>query len=329
MPTKMINFLFRQQVSSVIVLALLSMLKVCHSVKLLPDSVIPPHALKGHQAVLRCNYDMEGDDLYSVKWYFNQKEFYRFIPSDNPKVTIFNHHKGVKVNARLSTEREVVLDNVDFTTTGEYRCEVSGDAPMFQTATITGILFVVDLPDKGPDISGGVPRYNIGDRVNVTCLSRNSMPAAQLAWYVNGEKADAVHLRTYPDETNLEGLKTSRLGLTFKVRPSHFAHKGDMKLKCTATIFTVYWKSSEESVQGSGFNAHTAPVSESRGRTSAATSLVTGGVGVPDNGDVMGQGGYQDYSGSSGFINHRSGSASTHRTAFVLMAALTLMVHLH
>ena len=71
---------------------------VCQSVRLLPESVIPPHALKGHQAVLRCDYDMEGDDLYSVKWYFNQKEFYRFIPSDNPKVTIFNHHKGVKVN---------------------------------------------------------------------------------------------------------------------------------------------------------------------------------------------------------------------------------------
>ena len=60
--------------------------------------MIPPHALKGHQAVLRCNYDLEGDDLYSVKWYFNQKEFYRYIPTDNPKVTIFNHHAGVIVN---------------------------------------------------------------------------------------------------------------------------------------------------------------------------------------------------------------------------------------
>ena len=47
--------------------------------------------------------------------------------------------------ARLSTEREVVLDDVDFSTTGEYRCEVSGDAPMFQTATINGILFVVGM----------------------------------------------------------------------------------------------------------------------------------------------------------------------------------------
>ena len=56
-----------------------------------------------------------------------------------------------------------------------------------------------------------------------------------------------------------------------KVRHKHFLH-GDLKLKCTATISTVYWKSNEESVQGSGFNAHTAPVSESRGRTSGTPS---------------------------------------------------------
>ena len=54
---------------------------------------------------------------------------------------------------------------------------------------------------------------------------------------------------------------------SLQVRHSHFKD-GDLKLKCTAVISTVYWKSNEESVQGSGFNAHTAPVSESRGRTS-------------------------------------------------------------
>lgn len=259
-----------------LIVLLLLMIKGGESVKLLPDSIIPPHALKGHQAILKCNYDLEGDSLYSVKWYFNQKEFYRYIPTDNPKVTIFNHHEGVRVNPRLSTEREIVLDDVDFTTTGHYRCEVSGDAPMFQTASTEGILYVVDLPDAGPEIQGGQPRYNIGDNVNVTCISRNSLPAAKLSWYINGEKADPIHLRSYPDEENLRtGLQTSRLGLTFKVRHKHFLH-GDLKLKCTATISTVYWKSNEESVQGSGFNAHTAPVSESRGRTSAATSHIMG-----------------------------------------------------
>lgn len=77
-----------------------------------------------------------------------------------------------------------------------------------------------DLPDAGPDITGGHPRYNIGDRVNVTCASRNSLPAAQLAWYINGEKADREFLVYYPEESNFEGLRTSRLGLSFKVHDS-------------------------------------------------------------------------------------------------------------
>ena len=51
--------------------------------------------------------------------------------------------KMYSLQPRLSTEREIVLDDVDFTTTGHYRCEVSGDAPMFQTASNEGILYVV------------------------------------------------------------------------------------------------------------------------------------------------------------------------------------------
>ena len=35
-----------------------------------------------------------------------------------------------------------------------------------------------------------------------------------------------------------------------QVRHKHF-RDGDLKLKCTATISTVYWKSNEESVQES------------------------------------------------------------------------------
>ena len=71
--------------------------------------MIPPHALRGQKAVLRCNYDLEGDNLYSVKWYYNNKEFYRFIPSDNPKVTIFNHHQGVSVNVSERDGELIVL----------------------------------------------------------------------------------------------------------------------------------------------------------------------------------------------------------------------------
>ena len=80
------------------------------------------------------------------------------------------------------------------------------------------------MPDSGPDIAGGQPRYNLGDRVNVTCASRDSLPAAQLAWYINGEKADREFLYYYPEEQNYEGLRTSKLGLGFKVRKRREQH---------------------------------------------------------------------------------------------------------
>ena len=61
--------------------------------------------------------------------------------------------------------------------------------------TLCTINVCLDLPDDGPEIHGGQPRYNIGDNVNVTCISRNSLPAAKLSWYINGEKADPIYLR--------------------------------------------------------------------------------------------------------------------------------------
>lgn len=31
--------------------------------------VVPEQVILGEMASLHCNYDMEGEDLYSVKWY--------------------------------------------------------------------------------------------------------------------------------------------------------------------------------------------------------------------------------------------------------------------
>ena len=71
---------------------------VCLSIRLL-EVTIPPHAIRGQNSKLNCNYDMEGDKLYSIKWYRNGQEFYRFIPSDEPKTTVFN---GDGINVDVS-----------------------------------------------------------------------------------------------------------------------------------------------------------------------------------------------------------------------------------
>uniref|UniRef100_A0A1B0DCX3 Ig-like domain-containing protein n=1 Tax=Phlebotomus papatasi TaxID=29031 RepID=A0A1B0DCX3_PHLPP len=50
---------------------------------------IPVAIKKGDNANLICNYDMEGDILYSVKWYKGRREFYRYTPKENPAMKIF------------------------------------------------------------------------------------------------------------------------------------------------------------------------------------------------------------------------------------------------
>jgi len=214
----------------------------------LTEKLIPSHAIKGEDVVLECLYDLQGDSLYSVKWYRNGQEFYRHIPTDRPQTVVFRQ-PGLIVDEYKSTETRIVLRNVDLTTSGKFRCEVSGEAPLFQTATFTNVLIVVDLPDDGPVISGTQPMYNQGDILTANCTSFNSFPAATLNWYINGQVAPHRLLQKFKIITSKQELTTSRLGLRLKVEKSLFSKSGDLKIKCTATIDPIYWKSNEESIQ--------------------------------------------------------------------------------
>ena len=54
----------------------------------------------------------------------------------------------------LSDHQSVFLTDLSQASTGRYRCEVSGEAPMFATDTAFGDLLVVVTPKNGPRISG-------------------------------------------------------------------------------------------------------------------------------------------------------------------------------
>ena len=43
---------------------------------------------------------MEGDTLYSVKWYKDDQEFYRFVPNDRPKLQVFKT-QGIQVDVSI------------------------------------------------------------------------------------------------------------------------------------------------------------------------------------------------------------------------------------
>lgn len=58
---------------------------------------MPGAVKRGDNAVLQCRFDLEGDSLYSVKWYKGRREFFRYTPKENPPVRTFNA-PGVQIN---------------------------------------------------------------------------------------------------------------------------------------------------------------------------------------------------------------------------------------
>lgn len=221
---------------------------------------VPEYQVADESVALKCNFDMEGDELYSVKWYKDGSEFYRFVPKDRPASQVYAL-PGVRVDLNQSDRNKVMLDLISLESSGLYKCEVSAEAPSFNTVHDEGGMTVLALPHDGPQISGGRPKYQVGEMVMVNCSSARSKPAALLSWSVNGDSAPKNYVREFAAVYDEDGLETSILGLEFRVEEQHFK-EGEMRLRCTASISPVYYRVNEESITGG--NLQQAAVLESR-----------------------------------------------------------------
>ena len=98
--------------------------------------IVPSAVIKGRNVTLSCFYDMEGEQLYSVKWYLNTLEFFRYVPRVWPRTYHFSVYNGQRLKevASNSNFTSLVIINVPRNASGRYSCEVSGDAPSFPTS---------------------------------------------------------------------------------------------------------------------------------------------------------------------------------------------------
>jgi len=245
----------------------------------LTELTVPPHKLVGESVKLVCKFEMEAEHLYSVKWYRNEQEFYRYVPNDRPKLQIFPQ-KGIKVERSKSSRQHVFLSNLELEASGTYRCEVSGEAPSFKTKHEEKTMIVVQEPHAN-EITGVKARYFTGDLVNVTCYSRGSSPPAELHWKINklpvldeiqrppyfAHPDDMSEISfqmlqsqgdTYPEIKEEYGklhswvdkhekfphLDTTASNLQFIVRKEH--RQKALALECIASIGKVYWHVTEE-----------------------------------------------------------------------------------
>ena len=102
----------------------------------------PPQLILGQSATLECNFDLEGSRLYSVKWYKNGEEFYRYMPAMERQYDVFRV-QGVHIDLAYSNYKTVHMSSVSLDTRGVYRCEVSNEFPVFNTVSQSVHLHVV------------------------------------------------------------------------------------------------------------------------------------------------------------------------------------------
>jgi hypothetical protein len=50
---------------------------------------VPPTTDISHPVTLSCEFDLQGGSLYSVKWYKDENEFFRYMPDQDPKGQAF------------------------------------------------------------------------------------------------------------------------------------------------------------------------------------------------------------------------------------------------
>ncbi|XP_076639522.1 uncharacterized protein LOC143351631 isoform X1 [Colletes latitarsis] len=227
-------------------LLLLSASRICSGLREVRIQ-IPTAVKKGDSAILNCWYDTEGDPLYAVKWYKGGREFYRYAPKETPVVKTFPIG-NLTVKRSESNATQVGLTNLELDAAGEYSCEVSADAS-FHTAIVYATMNVVELPSQGPSIHGLRRKYRIDDMLRLNCTSGRSKPAANLTWYINDRQPLKSYVRTYsPLDTNESEWQISQIGLQFLVTHDHFT-VGKLKIRCSASIYDIYWQSTEISVE--------------------------------------------------------------------------------
>lgn len=198
---------------------------------------VPNIALIGSDVELDCSFSAARNaKLYSVKWYQNHEEFYRYMFSERTPVTAFTR-PGINVDLARSNNSRVTLKSVNFNSSATFRCEVSADEPDFETVYRRANMTVIQVSEDGPLINGLRDQYELNEQLNVNCTSPSITPnigthQTKLSWQLNRQTMDGQTIQMQsadPSQTviNLRLILTER----------HFDPKtGLLRLNCSFTV---------------------------------------------------------------------------------------------
>ncbi|KAH1003116.1 hypothetical protein HUJ05_011057 [Dendroctonus ponderosae] len=102
---------------------------------------------------------------------------------------MFNH------NLSTSGEQNVTLRHVQRQLTGDYKCEVSSDGPLFHTEIRVAHLIVADLPLDDPVLNIRDTKVEVGKPIRLECTQSGSHPAANISWFINNKQNELSNRR--------------------------------------------------------------------------------------------------------------------------------------
>ncbi|KAG8285001.1 hypothetical protein J6590_090387 [Homalodisca vitripennis] len=217
----------------------------------------------GSTASLLCLYDLEGDQLYTVKWYKGRQEFFRYVLKELPHTRVFAL-PGINVD----------IDRQALTSQGRYHnwgatakhviCPCVAPLGFGVVVIIALGLSVIcgpvnwrllylcsfslhhlkyplpvclDFPDElleEPVIRLEKNSYSAGDTLRANCSSPPSSPPANVTWYLNGEEEEASSLQHHGNTSDT----VTTASLTVELSAVRFPG-GKLRLRCVADLFSI------------------------------------------------------------------------------------------
>ena len=199
-----------------------------NNVTLKVDMSYPSWVRLGDPTWLNCSYDIGSEGLYSIKWYKDGQEFYRWNPKSKPSSQVFMLN-GVKVDLSKSYQSNVYLSSTDSSAEGDYACELTTDHFLTVRKLKKQGLRIYYLPDDEHLLkltlkSGDMRLYGL---IDFLCMSKPTKPGVNLSWTINDSPVNK-HFTDLSESTR-NGLSESTLRLQFHIQRHHVI-RGRMKL---------------------------------------------------------------------------------------------------
>ncbi|KAJ8721637.1 hypothetical protein PYW07_002412 [Mythimna separata] len=156
----------------------------------------PRFVVHRHNAVLRCDHNVDPESLYKVVFFKNGQRIMKFVRGRDPPFELYNV-TGAEINLIKLSPTSITLERLDFSASGPYACEIALETPLYSKVSKIHELNVIVRQKYRPKIKIKHKKLSSSEHLEATCQSAPAHPAPHLTWFINNNKVDESHTIPY------------------------------------------------------------------------------------------------------------------------------------